>query len=183
MKLPLVLIFAFLLFSCSTKSIVSEKDSYIPTPSKKLIKQNIKITIPEGWKEISDNADPLFEIWLINDFNIASIVFIPITLSENNISSDGDDLEIISDLLLNKQKSNILNFDLVKKETYSVRKLKVAEVKYFAETIIHNMLIFTDGNSYYESLAYFSENYTPSSSEIQKLFETQKKILQTVSFQ
>ena len=102
----LVLIF----FGCSssTETTKTDETDQISDSSPKIItSDNINIIIPPGWKEIEDNNEQVFEIWLINKFENAVIAFIPINLSHNlESSSEQSEFDIIEQILITKKKTS-----------------------------------------------------------------------------
>ena len=75
---------------------------------------NLQIKIPHGWKEIKDNNEQLFDIWLVDDQYNSSIVFIRIYLSEKlNFTRDEDKLDTVADIIMAKKRSTTESFKIV----------------------------------------------------------------------
>ena len=100
MKSFLTLILASLFFLSCSSSTETTKNNISISPSKKLHNNSLHFTVPSGWREIKDNSDRLFEVWLINDQSNAAISFIPIYLHNIDENSVDENLNIISEISL-----------------------------------------------------------------------------------
>lgn len=138
---------------------------------------NLIISIPSKWREIKDNYNQLFDVWLVNKKNNAVIAFIPINFSENLLElSNPEKMEIIEQIIINKKKSSLDDFEIVDQQK-ELTKYEKSTLKYRCDGNIHNSVIFGKGNNYYECVAYFKNDYTPSSVEIYGLIKTQNLII------
>lgn len=184
-NLLLITLVASLFISCSSSTETSKKGetNAIDDSSPKLItSDNINIKIPPNWREIADNNEPIFEIWLINKFENAVISFIPINLTHNLVSSDEQsELEIIKQIILTKKQNSGFDFELIEEKVIE-SEYENKSIKYLVDDKYHNSILFGNGTKYYECLAYFHEDYLPSEEEIEKLFTTQQEIVRKVIF-
>jgi len=183
MKLVIVsVLLTLFLLGCSASTETSKTKQVNISPSKNLLSNNLQITIPPGWRVIKDNSDQLFEVWLINDQNSAAISFIPLYLSNIELDTMKDKLNIIAEISLNKRQAASAEFELINKDSLEVNNLRIVELKYLLEKNIQNLLIFTDGSQYYECLAYFNNDYKPNDFEIENLLGTQQEIVTELKF-
>ncbi len=166
----------FIVGCSSSTNSVKNKDTV--SPSKEIKINNLRITIPAGWREIEDNSDQLFQIWLVNDENNASIVFRNIHLNELSDQTIEEKLNVIAQLILNKRKSFSDNFELLSRSAGKINNLDIFKLRYLLEDKIQNILIVTNGKEFYECLAYFKNDYQPTTKEIENLLDRQEKLME-----
>lgn len=171
-----VLIVVLLLNGCSSSGEAA-KNAYDKSPSKELKADNLQITIPSGWRKIEDNNDQLFQIWLINDKNNASIGFRSIYLNDLADLPLKEKLNAIEHTLLSKRKSFSDDIELLSRTEYKVNNLNLIELRFLLNEKIQNLLIITNGVRFYECLAYFKNDYSPSTEDIENLLDKQKSIV------
>ncbi|MCB0731122.1 MAG: hypothetical protein KDC88_08820 [Ignavibacteriae bacterium] len=179
-KIEIFLLLFILIFSfgCSSSSETTQNNtqtseiSYITT-------NNLKVTIPSGWKEIKDNYEQIYELWLVNDNSNASISFIPIILnSELMEKSETEKIELIKKIITTKRQNTADEFELLSEQNMD-SKYYMKSLQFIINNSIQNSIIFGDGKKYYECLAYFNKNYQPSDSEIEELFSIQNTVVQS----
>ena len=51
------------------------------------------------------------------------------------------------------------------------------EITYMIDDYLQNSILFGENDTFYECLSYFSKEFNPSDEEIEKLFETQRLIV------
>lgn len=175
----LIALFLSLLIGCSSSPETTNKNESV-SPSKTVKTNKLDITIPMGWRQIEDNTDKIFELWLINDLNNASIAFTPIHLNNFYSESLEEKVNIISDISIKKRESAFDDFELLTKKNFSINKLFIEEVRYLINDKIQNLLIVSNGKHFYECIAYFKKDYDPNSSEIENLIETQKQTINSL---
>lgn len=175
-----VLLLLLFIVGCSSTSEISkneDKSQTIDTSDKNITSGKIELTVPYNWSEIKDNSNSIFEIWLINNEANAVISFIPINLNkELNLGNIETKLNIIEDLLISKKKNSGEDFRIVKQESFSSR-YQMKEIKYMIDDNLQNSILFGENETFYECLSYFSKEYNPSDEETEKLFETQRQIV------
>ena len=173
----ILLIFLLLLLSCSSSKETSDlKVDVKPSPSV-IISDNLKITIPNYWREIDDNHNRLFEIWLVRDDTNAVISFIPVNLSENfNAGNKNEELSLIEKIIFAKKESGNLNFKLVEKGTLPSKYSNIS-ISYYLGDQFQSSIIFGENNVFYECLMYFNDKYAPEASEIEEMLQLQKSIV------
>lgn len=167
------------IFSCSS-SQKSTSDEKLPEPTlipTQTSSSHLEIKIPIGWREIKDNKDQLFDIWLVDNENEAVIAFIPIYLTDDLIKKTEDEkLELIEKIVINKKKSSVDDFEIVdqkKSNFYTNSK----SLRLRVEDSFQNSIIYGNGKNYYECLAYFSDEHSPDESEINNLITIQEQIV------
>jgi len=171
----IILIFTQLSCSSSAEKTQFDINSYKGTSSKFISSPNLEITIPDNWREIKDNQNQIFEIWLINDANNATICFLPITIDQE-IPNSGDNLKLIEKILINKKKNSFPDFKIINISDELI-KHSAKIIIYESNEGIQNSIIFGNGRNYYECLAYFKKNYVTEDSEADYIFEIQKRII------
>lgn len=178
-KLLFTLLIISIISGCSSSQESTSNDklpepTLIPTQTSS---SHLEIKIPIGWREIKDNKDQFFDIWLVNNENKAVIAFIPIYLTDNLIKKTEDEkLELIEKIVINKKKSSVDNFEIVdqkKTDFYANSK----SLKLRVENSFQNSIIYGNGKNYYECLAYFSDEHSPDESEISTLINIQENIV------
>ena len=182
----LILIVALTLLGCSSSTEtakVSETTNVSDTSPKLISSNNIKIKIPPDWKEIADNHEQLFEIWLINKLENAVIAFIPINLINYTLdtTSEQSEFETIIHIILTKKQNSGLDFEMID-EKIIPSEFENKSIKYLLDEQYQNSILFGYGSKYYECLAYFHEEYLPTEDEIEELFATQQEIIKNVVF-
>jgi hypothetical protein len=177
------LVLIFIGCSSSTESTKTDETSFIADSSPKIItSDNINIIIPPGWKEIEDNNEQIFEIWLINKFENAVIAFIPISLSHNlESSSEQSELDIIEQILITKKKNSGVDFELIEERVIG-SDYENKSIMYLLDDKYQNSILFGNGIKYYECIAYFHDEYLPSDEEVKDLFATQQEIVSKTFF-
>jgi len=171
-----------LIISACSSSTESTSENKLSSPVETYYtSNNLKIVIPHGWKEIKDNHEQLFDIWLVNDNNNAVIGFIPITIDESVKSNSIDEqLDIIEIIIRNKRKSTSSKFEIIE-ENKIVSDYYIRSLKFNIDETMQNSLLFGNGENFYESLAYFKIDYKPTLPEINNLIEVQKQIVMDCS--
>lgn len=104
---------------CSSSSESTSEKNYpeLKSTPTHIFSSNLEITIPNGWREIKDNHNQLFDIWLVNNQNNAVICFIPIYLSDDLVEKSYDEkLDIIKQIVKNKKQSNVENFEIIEEK-------------------------------------------------------------------
>ncbi len=138
---------------------------------------NLQIKIPNNWIEIKDNHNQLFDIWLVNKKNDASIVFIPIYISEEIVfNNELDKLDTIKEIVLAKKKATSTNFAILEKTNLNNNFISQS-IRYLIEGKEYNSIIFGKNNVFYESQAYIKSGNQPSSLSLNDLIEVQEHIL------
>lgn len=181
-----IIILAIIFSGCSssTETVKVTETTVVSDNSPKLISSHdIKIKIPPEWKEISDNHEQLFEIWLINKFENAVISFIPINLINHSSESSSDlsEFETIVQIILTKKMNSGLDFEMINEKTIP-SEFENKSIKYLLDDQYQNTILFGSGSKYYECLAYFHEDYLPTENEIEELFATQQEVIKNVVF-
>lgn len=165
--------------SCSStqESVKFEKHPTIKRIPSHTSSRHLDVKIPIGWREIKDNREQLFDIWLVNDENNATISFIPINLADNLLqNTEEEKLAIIEKIVINKKKSIIDDFEIVEQKEMNFNQISKS-IKFLMNGDIQNSIIYGNGKNYYECLAYFSEKHSPEEEEIEYLIEIQKQIV------
>jgi hypothetical protein len=174
-----------LFIGCSSSTETTktdETDLNTDSPPKLITSDNIKIIIPPDWKEIEDNNEQIFEIWLINKNENAVIAFIPINLSHKPESSEvQSDFNIIEQILITKKQNSGYDFELIEEKVIS-SEYQNKSFLYLLDDRNQNSILFGNGSKYYECLAYFHEEYLPTEEEIEELFNTQQEIVSNAIF-
>jgi hypothetical protein len=183
-KIISILISLFIISGCSSSTEIAK--NYNKSKHKAITthtaSSNLGITIPSGWREIKDNHEQLFDIWLVNDQNNAVICFIPIYLSDDLKNKPFEEnLKIIEQIVIINKQSNGEDFQIVQ-EKKEVTNYQIKSIKFKFEDDIKNSIIFGSENKFYECLAYFKNNYNPSPIEIERLIKIQEKIVKDSSF-
>ncbi|MDX1699791.1 MAG: hypothetical protein R3250_04185, partial [Melioribacteraceae bacterium] len=169
----------FILFGCGSSTKQAENVEIVDYRTGIASSPNLSITVPSGWREIDDNKNKIFEIWLVNKENNASIGFIPIHLDKRfGDKSDVDKHKLVVDLLLNKKKSTASDFKVLLNEENSSN-YNFTTIKYLTDNKLQNSIIFGTGDLFYESLAYSDNNSDLSESEIEEIFKVQNDIVTT----
>jgi hypothetical protein len=183
-KIISILISLFLISGCSSSIEIAKSNnkSNHKSITTHTASSNLGITIPSGWREIKDNHEQLFDIWLVNDQNNAVICFIPIYLSDELIKKPFEEkLNIIEQIVINNKKSSGEDFQFVQ-EKNEVTKYQMKSIKFEFEDDIKNSILFGSKNNFYECLAYFKNDYNPTHTEIERLIKIQEKIVGNSSF-
>jgi len=178
-KLILSIIFVYIHFGCSSTRETTKSDNQVLTNTPKLTSSiNLEITIPTGWREIEDNHNQIFEIWLVNGNNNATICFIPIHIDPRlgEKSYEGN-FNLVEQIIINEKKSSGYNFEILDRKVEGNNHLR-RSIKYKIDGTLQNSIIFGNGDVYYECLAYFNNNYKASNFEIEQIFEIQENIVQ-----
>ena len=173
-----LILFIIGLIGCGTSTEQFEKIETIDYRSDSVGSANLSLTIPSGWKEIDDNKEKIFDIWLVNEENNASICFIPIHLDKRfNEKSDADKHSFVVDLLLNKKRSTASDFEVVfKQENF---RNNITTIRYITDGNLQNSIIFGKGELFYECLAYSDINSNLSQSDLEEIFIIQNEIVNT----
>lgn len=174
----LILLFILSFFSaCSSSSENVKSFSKTITKPSRISSNLISIDIPEGWRNIDDNYKKIFDIWLVNDEASAAIGFIPInTDSTFLVLSPKDKLEFIEKIVITKNKINSEEFKLINTKKNLEDRIKI-EDRISLNGKTQNLIIFNKEEKYFESIAYFTKNYTPTDDEQSQLFKLQRKII------
>lgn len=184
-NLLFISVFFIIVISCSstTETTKADESDINSDSSPKLItSDNINIQIPPDWKEIEDNNEPFFEIWLINKNENAVIAFIPINLSHDlNTSDERSEFDIIEQIILTKKQNSGLDFELIEEKLIEAQ-YENKSIRYLLDDKYQNSILFGNGTKYYECLAYFHQEYLPTEEEIEELFITQQEIVNNVIF-
>lgn len=167
------------LIGCASSTQKSETIETIDYRSDMVSSPNLSLTVPSGWREINDNKNRFFDIWLVNGDNNASICFIPIHL-DNRYSdkSDEDKHKLAVELLLSKKRSTAQEFEIIlKKEDF--RRYNFTTIRYITDSNLQSSIIFGKGNLYYECLAYSDVNSNLSELDLEAIFKVQDEIVIT----
>lgn len=178
MKLKKYLIHLLLIViiaGCSS-SAESTNTKKVTPPSTAFYSSNkLNFELPKGWREIKDNHEQLFDIWLVNDSNNAVIGFIPIHLNENiNLNSIDEKLDLIEKIIREKRISETSEFEIIE-EKRIVSNYPIRMLKFKIENITQNSLLFGNDTNFYECLAYFKKGYEPTWIEFEDLLNVQMK--------
>jgi hypothetical protein len=177
----IVLITSFI--GCGSSKDLEKTNSTINTQIEKTIESgNLQIKIPLGWREIKDNHNQLFDIWIINDDKTASIVFVPIFISEEIAFNKGfDKFEVVEKIVLSKKKATSDEFEILDKQILG-GELDMKSIRYMIDGAEHNSIIFGKKNVFYESQAYFKEDDENHDLSIDDLAELQRIIVENAVF-
>jgi len=178
LRLFIYVILFFLLNDCSSSTESTSQDSNAGTSPLILIKSsNLEINTPSGWKEINDNHDKLFDIWLVDDEANASIGFIPININDDiDLLNQNEILDFLEKIVITV-KNNLAELLDANDEQIFDLKYKVKQIRLVVDDKIQNVIIFGEGDNYFESIAYFHKEYNPTESEIKALIRTQHNII------
>lgn len=175
-------IFNFIIGCSSSTETTSDVKSVRTINVSDEIARNITVIIPNGWREIKDNADQLFEIWLVNKENNAVICFIPVNFSEGlEIPTNDKRLEIIENILITRRKGTGNDFQIIEQRMLDDKYL-IKSTKFSINKHLQNSMVFGNGTYYYESLAYYGKNLEPTNSEITNLIELQEEVILGIEF-
>jgi len=174
-KIVSIIFLSLLVVNCSsTTEISNERTNSVYKESSKNV-SNLIIDIPDGWREINDNHDRLFEIWLVNLENNASICFIPININflADTISLENK-IEIAGEILIKDKKSKNEDFEIIS-ESYLNKNRSYKSIYYKIGESFQRSIIFGSNNKVYECLAYGKSGKVYS--EVDPIFETQLEIV------
>lgn len=167
----------FIFIGCSssketTKEITSENKTMSKVTSK-----NLLLKIPDNWREINDNYNPLFEIWLINNDKNSVIGFIPIHFSDEIENYNVEEkIDMIEKLIIAKKKNVSDKLEILKKNSI-IFKYPNKSFSYNIDNQFQSSIIFGNGNVFYECIAYFDKSYAPELEEIDNLINIQYKLV------
>lgn len=166
-----------LLGGCSSSKQHSDHIKQIDYRSPVAISPNLSITVPEGWREIDDNKNKIFDIWLLNKENNASIGFIPIHLDNRfNLKDDRDKHKLVVDFMLSKKRSASADFEVINiEDQYSEN--EHTSLTYMNEDKLQKSIIFGRGNIFYECIAFSDLNVELSEEEIEEMFRIQREVV------
>jgi hypothetical protein len=171
----LLLIFSIIIYACSSSVETTANKKVYPESSIKT--NNLIVNIPDGWREISDNDEKLFEIWLVNKENTAVICFIPITVNNQiEVKTETEKLDILEKILTTKRTVNADKFEVIESTELDSDYLN-RQIKFSINNKIQNSILFGKDKYFYECLAYFDNTYFPSSNQLNTLFETQRVVV------
>ena len=179
LKITIIILSLFLISGCSSSSESTNNSTYPNSKSTTTLaaSSNLAITIPEGWREIKDNHNQLFDIWLVNNQNNAVICFIPIYLSDDLTKKTFEEkFKMIKQIVINNKKSITKDFQIVEDKN-EVANYQMISIKVEIEDVIQNSILFGSENNFYECLAYYKNGFNPNSSEIELLIDIQEKIV------
>ncbi|MBK7104531.1 MAG: hypothetical protein IPH62_04545 [Ignavibacteriae bacterium] len=183
MKKYLFIILIIIISACSSSDeitkieIPDELDENIAVSQSK----NLLVNIPIQWKNISDNSETIFDIWLVSPENNAVIGFIPLTINEE--IDEEDKIELLSKFNLENIKTNGADFDSENNYTLiEIDDFLTSQISYKIDEKSYNSVIFGKDNVYYKSLAYFGNDYKPTENEIEELIELQELVISSAKF-
>ncbi len=176
--LILLLLTTFQSCSISTKTI-EEKDITVSKIFHKSKTTNLFYKLPNGWREIEDNDNQLFELWLINKNNNSTITFLPIHLdSAFTKNSVKENLRLLNITQKKIKQSTLKDFKILTKfDEFSNNEINFISMKYLDDGKLKQSVIFGKNNSFYECSAYYKDSLAPTDIEINKLFEIQEMVL------
>ena len=172
-----LLLFLPIIFAACSTNPSNHRDSIDKEYEKITASSNLQIKIPHGWKEIKDNHEQLFDIWLVNDQYNASIVFIPIYLSEKlNFAEEEDKLETVANIILAKKRSTSESFRIESNKKI-ISPFEAISIKYQINGNLQNSLIFGRENVFYECQGYFKNSSHRGEVDLEELIYLQKEII------
>lgn len=174
----LIIPLSFLWISCSssTETTSQTKIPELTSEPSFIQTQNLEVSIPFGWREIKDNHEQLFEIWLVSDNNKSAISFVPVLIDSSLIERPIEEqLTLIEKIIMNKRKSTADDFQLLNNNSTLLENKR--SVTFEINGFVQNSILFGDGTTFYECLAYFDNGYEPTTTEIEELFATQEIIV------
>ncbi|MBK8944911.1 MAG: hypothetical protein IPM32_06500 [Ignavibacteriae bacterium] len=183
MKKYLFTILIIIISSCSSSDeitkveIPDELDENIAVSQSK----NISVNIPVQWKNISDNSETVFDIWLVSPENNAAIGFIPQTINED--IDEEDKIKLLSKFNLESLKTK--NAEINSNETFTLIEIDdflANPLFYKIDGKSYNSIIFGKDKIYYKSLAYFGNNFNPTEDEIEELIELHELVISSAKF-
>jgi hypothetical protein len=178
-KLLCISALPFIFSHCSSSEETTKiSSSTHESPAKSVSTSALEIIAPSGWREIEDNSNKLFDIWLVNDLDNSVISFSTINL--NGIiqqSTHEEKMELIEKIIIGKKKYST-NVEIIDQDTRFLND-NAKQIRLMLNDNFQNVIIFGDGKNYFESLAYFKENYNPSNQEIDDLVMNQYNIIET----
>ncbi|MFZ1289027.1 MAG: hypothetical protein WAR79_02995 [Melioribacteraceae bacterium] len=139
------------------------------------------VNIPVQWKNILDNSETIFDIWLISPTNNTVIGFIP--LSINDDIEEEDKIKLLSKFNIESLKSKDAEID--SSETFTLMEIDgilASPLFYEIDGKKYNTIIFGKNEIFYKSLAYFGNGYKPSDDEIEELIELQELVISSAKF-
>jgi len=186
MILKTLIFFAILLFTlvgCSSSQSTTEKrDVSLSTLYHKTEKANLFYKLPKGWTEIKDNYEQLFELWLVGPKNNSTITFVPIQFENDlNEMNSSNQLQKLLNVKTNIKKASLKNFIVVEKlKEFENNNIKFGSMEYLDNSNAKRSVIFGKGNSYFECIAYFENDYKPTKIELKNLFDIQQLVLLSI---
>ena len=177
-KLSVLLFLTFFMLSCGSSTNLTSEKAYVE--NEMIIKRssNLIINIPSGWRQIDDNKERLFEIWLVNSENSASICFIPITIDPifDTISLE-EKINLTSEIILNDKKSSNENFRLISESSENEDPPRKS-IYYKIGDSIQKSIIFGNNHLIYECLAY-GNGADSSIIGMDNIFQLQNNLVKT----
>lgn len=143
--------------------------------------KSFSVNIPENWKNVTDNVETLFDIWLLSSDDKAVIGFIPVNVNKN--IDEVDKIKLLAKFELEALKSKEAEID--NNETFSLINIDgilASPLTYQINGKNYNLIIFGKNNIYYKSIAYFSNSYKPTEDEMKDLIELQKLVISSAKF-
>ena len=185
-KFHLFIIFLglFTVISCSSAIKTINKKNEI-TLSNKYYKSeisNLLIKVPVGWNEIKDNTNRLIDFWMVSPQKTSSIIFIPINLNLTNEKfSNREKLKFLLKTKYKILQNTSQNFTLLNKiSPYKIDNIRFNGFTYKTGKKEKRIILFGNGNKFFECIAYYNKDYEATESEIENLFKTQQLVLSTI---
>ena len=183
MKKYFLLLLLIIISACSSseETLKVEIPSDLDTYSVNSHLRKFSVNIPENWKNISDNVETIFDIWLISSDDKTVIGFIPLNV-DNNVEED-DKLKLLSKFELEALKSK--NADINTEDIFSlidIEGITASPLMYEIDGKKFNLIVFGKDNVYYKSLAYFGNGYKPTDDEMEDLIDLQELVISSAKF-
>jgi len=175
--LPSIVITLIYLAGCSSSESISKKESHSIEPGKLTLTQNLTVTIPNNWQKIDDNNEQLFELWLVNETNDASISFIPIHIDELLIEKNKTSLfDFLEKTIIQSKENSTDSFEILSKGDLNYR----YPARYFNIEINgtkQHIVIFGRDGKYYQSIAYFRKDKHTTDAEYSNLVQLHEMLI------
>jgi len=172
------LILISLLASCSSSVETTKLDIPSELSNKIVISQSGKISIhiPVNWRNILDNNETVFDIWLVSSENNAMIGFIPLTIDQD---LDNDDaVNLLTKFSLESKKVQSTEFEFENETPIKeIGDFSSKGLKYKFGDKKYSSIIFGKDDIYYECLAYFGTDYNATEDEFDKLVNLQGLVI------
>ena len=185
--LVFIILFNFLLIyiGCTSSTELTKRKTHEIILSNKYYNSensDLLIKIPANWTEVKDNTNRLIDFWLVSPKKNSAIIFVPITFDkENKSTSIKENLQFLLKTEYQLKQNTINSFVLLNKiQTFHLNNLWFSGFRYKVNGNEKRLILFGNGNKYFECIAYYDNNYKPTKDELKYLFNTQNLVLSTV---
>ncbi len=174
-------LFLFSFTNCSsTKKVIKNNNITLSKYYYDSETSDLLIKIPSGWERIVDNSQKLFDFWIVSPDKNSSIIFIPL-YADSTLLKNKKTIDFLFETNKKIKKNSINNFQFITGiNTHKLNNLIFKGFVYKDNGKEKRSIIFSNGEKYYESLAYFNKSYSPTIEEIKNLFKIQDLVLSTV---